>query len=106
MRPKLLLAVLTAAFLLGGQAVAYPGAKTSPNSGGQTVHEKSQRTDPGQGNGSQPSHSGDYYYSNPDRTEKVLPDDPTTAVPEPGTLILMGAGLAGAAWMRRRRNKA
>lgn len=30
-------------------------------------------------------------------------DPPGAAVPEPGTMLLVGSGLAGAAWMRRRR---
>jgi len=105
MRPKLLLAVLSAAILLVGQAVAYPGAKTTPSSGGQTVQEKSQRTEPSEGNSNQPVHYGEYYYSTYDQSIKDVPDDPATAVPEPGTLLLMGVGLASAAWMRRRRDK-
>jgi hypothetical protein len=34
-----------------------------------------------------------------------LPDTPTvpTATPEPGTMLLMGLGMAGAAWMRSRK---
>ena len=38
--------------------------------------------------------------------EVELGASPTTRVPEPGTLALLGAGLAGAAAMRRRRKKA
>jgi len=31
--------------------------------------------------------------------------EPTPSVPEPGTMLLMGVGAAGAAWMRRRKMK-
>jgi hypothetical protein len=105
MRPKLLLALLSVAILSLGQAVAFPGAKTTPTNGGQTLYDKSQRNDPSPDAGNQPATSGDSYYSNADRDTKTGEDDPNTAVPEPGTLLLMGVGLAGAAWMRHRRNK-
>ena len=104
MKIKLLLAGFTTAIFLVGQAVAYPGAKTTPSSG-NTVQEKSQRTNPSEGNGNQPNNSGDYLYSHSERSTKVLPDDPATSVPEPGTLILVGLGLAGGAYLRRKRNK-
>ncbi|MBK8976749.1 MAG: PEP-CTERM sorting domain-containing protein [Planctomycetes bacterium] len=93
---------------LGGGTTEPAPPVTPPGTSGSTGNSGSSGGTP-PGGGEPPGGSGNPPGGNPPPPGGNPPPggggNPAAPVPEPGTMLLFGSGLAGAAWLRRRRNR-